>query len=125
MTLRRARPLGPGGLSLKAENESCELPGQRYRRELRDLLVAALDFHRVPTSPLPTQNRGLRSDLILAAECVSDLHLSTHAPSTSQARAIWAEVADDILICLELGRTDQLRPTECGPSGSSTPGGSR
>jgi hypothetical protein len=97
---------------MEASVEVSESPAERYGQELRDLLVAALDFRCVPMSPPPTQNPGLRSDLVLTAECVSDLHLSARAPAGSEARVVWAEVADDILACQEQGRWDLLRPTE-------------
>jgi hypothetical protein len=86
--------------------------GEQYRRELRDLLVAVLDFRCIPASPPPTQNPSLRSDLCRAAECLSDLHLRSLAPAELEAHAVWLEVADDILACLEHGRWHQLRPTE-------------
>jgi hypothetical protein len=97
---------------LDAGPEPGESPAEQYRRQLRELLVAALDFRRVPASPPPTQNSGLRSDLLGTAECVSELHLSALAPAGPEARAAWAAVADDILACLEHGRWDRLRPTE-------------
>ena len=97
---------------MEADTDSGESPVQRYRRELRDLLVATLDVRCVPTYPLPTQNPGLRSDILLAAEHLSTMHLSALAPAEAEARAMWAEIADDLLTCVEQGRWDQLRPTE-------------
>jgi hypothetical protein len=108
----RINSSAPEGRTVEAGVESGESPAERYRRQLRDLLVAALDFRRVPASPPPTQNPGLRSDVLLAAEYVSEVYLSAPAPAGSEARAVWAEVADDILACLEQGRWDRLRPTE-------------
>jgi len=92
--------------------KSRESRAEQYRRDLRDLLVAALDFRAIPTSPPPTQNPKLRSDLIATAECVSDLHLRALAPAESEAQAVWAGIADDILACVEQARWNQLRPTE-------------
>ena len=86
-----------------------ESPAARYRRELRDLLVAGLDFRQIPASPPPTQDPSLRRDCLLAAEHVSDTYLVAAAPP--DAPALREEVADDILRCLEEGRTDRLRPT--------------
>src|SRR5262245_55412762 len=97
---------------MEADTESGESSIRRYRRELRDLLVATLDVRCVPTSPPPTQNPGLRSDILLAAEHLSTVHLSALALAEAEARAVWAEVADDLLTCVEQGRWDQLRPTE-------------
>jgi hypothetical protein len=95
-----------------ASTGSGESPAQRYRRELRDLLIAGLDFRRIPASPPPTANPGLRSDVIVTADYLSAAHLSALAPAASEAEVVWADIADDVLACLEQGRWDQLRPTE-------------
>ena len=85
---------------------------ERYRRELRDLMVAGIDFSHVPPSPPPTQNTSIRHDLILLAEHYCDTHLHDRAPIESEAKAaVHAEIARDILACVEAGRWDQLQPT--------------
>jgi hypothetical protein len=87
-----------------------ECAADRYRRQLRDLLVAGLDLSRVPCDPPPTQNPALLHDFLLAAEHYSETHLGTTAPTGAEARAVWTEVATDILACLERGEWGRLRP---------------
>jgi hypothetical protein len=89
-----------------------ESPVDRYRRELRDLMVAGIDFRRIPTSPPPTRNPDIRHDLILVAEHYSDGHLRDRALTEGEVKAaVHAEIADDICACVEAGRWDQLQPT--------------
>jgi hypothetical protein len=92
--------------------EPSEVSGEsleRYRRELRDLMVAGIDFRRVPASPRPTRNTLLQSDLVRVAEHYSDLHLQSLAPASFFAFGLWAAIAEDICVSLEDG--DRLQPS--------------
>ena len=100
------------GFGVKPGGQPGVSPAERYRRELRELLVAVLDFRRIPRDPPPTRNPGLRADCLLAAEHVSETYLAAIAPPAEEARGVWAEVADDILGCVERGEWKRLWPTE-------------
>jgi hypothetical protein len=89
-----------------------ESPVERYKRELRDLMVAGIDFRRILPSLPPIQNDSIRRDLSFVAEHYSDTYLHDRAPIGEEAKAaVHAEIADDILACVEAGRWDQLQPT--------------
>ena len=92
-----------------ASPEPRESPTDRYRREVRELLVAALDFRYLRSHP--PGDPGLRSDCLLAAEHLSETYLRELTPAGPEARAVWAEVADDVLGCVERGERGRLRPT--------------
>jgi hypothetical protein len=94
---------------MAAASDTTKSPIDRYRRELRELLVAVLDFDRVRA--YPPGDAGLRSDCMLAAEHLSETYLRELAPAGPEARAVWAEVAEDVLGCVERNERGRLRPT--------------
>ena len=69
----------------------------RYQRQLRELLVARVDFRDVSKSAARTEHGALRRDLIVIAEDSSETCLSAIAPQNEDARTMWGEVADGIL----------------------------
>ena len=91
-----------------------ETAAAKYRRELRDLLVAAIDFSRLPMSPPPTQNALYRGDLLRCLEFLSEEYLGTPPVAEGVIRPEWEEIADDVLTCFEHRRWDRLRPTPEG-----------
>ena len=72
----------------------------RYRRQLRELLVARVDFRYVSKSAARTEYGALRRDLIVIAEDSSETCLSAIAPQKEDTRKMWGEVADGILECV-------------------------
>jgi hypothetical protein len=92
-----------------------EPPEERYRRELRDLMVAGIDFKRLPyppPAPPPTQDDSLRRDLVRVAEHISETDLGIRVAADGELRVILGEVSDDIRRCVEEKRPDLLLPTE-------------
>ena len=89
-----------------------ELPLQRYGRELCGLMVAAIDFRRIPLTPPLTQHLSYRGDLIRVAEFMSEVNLRDTAPCEEIARPIWEDIADEILASIEKRGRFALRPAE-------------
>lgn len=83
-----------------------------YQSRMRALMVAALDFKHMRSIPNYFGGEQLRTDLVRVAEHYHDVHFHAQGGADAETQAAMTAVADDIAVCCEQGRWEDLQPAE-------------